>query len=142
VEVAGLDETRVGGNEIPRAEADDVAGHELGTRQLPPRPVALHGRGRDDRLAQPLGRRRRARGLDGVEQHAQGDRADDDERVHRVARPRRHAARREQDEHERARELRHDVAHEADVHRARELVRAGGREATPGLGLRESARGR
>ena len=105
----------------------------------------MEGVGRSDfqdRLAQSLGRRGRARGLNGVEQDAQRHRADDDERVHRVARPRRDAARREQDEHERARQLRHDVAREADAHRARELVRSGGHEAAPRLDLREPARGR
>ena len=38
VEIAGLDEPRVGGHEIAGGEADDVARHELGARQLPPAP--------------------------------------------------------------------------------------------------------
>jgi len=139
VEATRFDELRIGRHEIARREAYEVTHDELRARHLAPRAVTRHRRGGDDDLAQPLGGVGGAHGLDGVEQHAEHDGRHDDQRIQRLARPRRDAARREEDQHQRAGELRRNVTKDADALRPGELVGAGGSETPACLGLGEAA---
>ena len=50
VEVGGIDQARVGGDQVAGGEPDDVADDDLAARNLDPGAVAAHGRRRRDLL--------------------------------------------------------------------------------------------
>ena len=81
VEVARLEKLRVGRHEVTRREPHDVSGHDFGSPDLAPLAVAEDRRRRCHSLAQPRRGTLRAVRLHEVEQRAQDDHRDDDERV-------------------------------------------------------------
>jgi hypothetical protein len=84
-EIAGFQETRIGRDQISGRQAHDVTGHNIASPKFLPFPIAQHGGGRCDLLAQLLDGSLRFVGLGKVEGGTEQDDDGNDRRVRRFA---------------------------------------------------------
>ena len=124
MEVARLEQARVGRHEIPGCEPNDVAGDELAPADFAPGSIAEGGCRRRDDVAQPFGGSMGAVGLDEVEHHTQDHHEDDDGGVDPLAEDRGGRAGDQQDDDQRICQEQEDLNETGRPRRSRGLVRA------------------
>ncbi len=140
VEMVRGEEPAVGGDDVAGRKLDDVAPDHVADRHILGAAVADHGGAqREARLEGGHGRLR-TRLLDESEPGAHGDDREDDRGLDRVADRDAHAARCDEDEDERARELAGEDPRPGAPPLATEGVRAVGPEALRGLGRAQAGR--
>ena len=147
MEVAGLEQARVGGHEVAGRQPDDVAGDEVAPANLAPGSSAEGGRRRRHGVAQSLGDAMGAVGLHEVEHDAQNHHEHDDGGVDPFAEQRGGDAGDQQNDDQRIRQEQEDLNEAGRARRPRGLVRAdlaepaarfvGGQASPRGMKLRE-----
>ena len=85
MQVFSVDETGIGGHQVPGDESNDVAGNDFTACDFTPRAIAQHRGGQHDTLAQPFDGAMRSIGLDEVNGQAQKHYRDDNRRVDKLA---------------------------------------------------------
>lgn len=96
----------VGRNQVARGQKNDIALHQLRQSQRARQTVAQRHDGHGDLLGQTLGRSAGTMLLEKIQQHTGQDDDADDGGAHDIARHRRNAAGRQQDQHQRVLEPR------------------------------------